>query len=101
MESQKKVADASEQPIVHTPGPWVWKSAVKATTGEHVRDYAFLHPGVLMTSDYGTVSKPDAMAIAACPVMIEALRDAVRLIRHLNGNPSCQIKALEAAGVVV
>jgi hypothetical protein len=36
-------------------------------------------------------------AVAAVPEMLEALRDAVRLIRHLGGDAGCQERAIAKA----
>jgi hypothetical protein len=86
--------EASVQSVVHTPGPW----EVREVDGL----FAIAHrDGWVLDSNDEQQDRADAKLIAACPVMVEALRDAVRLIRHLNGNPCCQIKALEAAGLVV
>ncbi len=54
-----------------------------------------------LEKDFGTsmaikIMDKNGELIAACPVMVDALQDAIRLIRHLGGNPCCQIKALEA-----
>lgn len=45
-------------------------------------------------SDYG---QANCRLIAAAPDMLEALRDAVRLIRYLGGNAGCQEKAIDKA----
>lgn len=45
-------------------------------------------------ADYG---RGNARLLAEAPAMLEALRDAVRLIEHLGGNAGHQRKAIERA----
>jgi hypothetical protein len=91
----------------HTPGPW--KTVNKP-------DYAS-YGGIGIEQDSGskdenviceiwpikTVPTEDpeaqgnALLIAAAPEMLEALRDAVRLIEHLGGNASHQKKMIAKA----
>jgi len=100
MSSEKTQPETRVQSIVHTPEPW-----------KLLCDEARGRPRCLVVDSQGSQIaevnphreswNEDSSLIAAAPIMAKALVDAIRLIRHLDGNPGCQVKALEAAGVVV
>ena len=82
---------ASDQPIVHTPGPWEVR--------EHEGLFAIAHPtGWVLESNDEQQDRTDARLIAAAPDLLAALNDLLyELPRHSGGLQAKRIVAARDA----
>jgi hypothetical protein len=100
MTKNESVDAASMHPIVHTPGPWVWKHYDNLDCYKLVAigDYGFhpngdkvepqIHSDGSACGEYGAdidVHGPDAKLIAAAPDMLQALIGLVVWSKRSNG----------------
>ena len=99
MESYEKVADASEQPIVHTPEPWFVDRnhsgkiiGVASPSRKHDLDFVcgFSSP----------TNEADAVLIAAAPELLRALREIADHPGMWSGW-AIATRALEDTGLLV
>ncbi len=66
--------------VHHTPGPWNLKAGSALTIASSAGDIAYL------CGCQGAEIRPNAILIAAAPTLLEAAREALRMVRNCPGN---------------
>jgi hypothetical protein len=91
-------SDASDQPIVHTPGPWEANCFLVSQAGG--RRVEICHTGIIGRNKPGEQAEADARLIAASPDLLEACKmylDAMDRYGHPDKTDRLMRAAIEKA----